>query len=95
MSESAIKDEARALLLSGCERWVDQWEHTEGSVLTGWLVIVETVRPGGSVDVTWATGNGMPTAEDLGGLPRHRADSLARQVSREIDAMEVERYRND
>lgn len=95
MAEQEIKAEARALALAACERWIDQWEHTERSVVTGWLLVAETVRPNGAIDVTWTTGNGNAIGDNTAldnGLPLHRIDSLARQVSREIDAMEIRGY---
>lgn len=92
MNGKPPRNEARESLLAGCEKWIDQWDHTEGSVLTGWVVILETVRPDGTIDASWASGNGDRIGEDGGGLASHRVDALARQVSREIDAIEIRRY---
>jgi hypothetical protein len=87
-----IADEARATLLRGCGLWIDQWDWTAGSVITGWLTVIESVRPDGTVDLTWASGNGDDTEDDSGGLPPHRVDGMARHVSRDIEAMRIEAY---
>jgi hypothetical protein len=91
-TEESRRDRARSLLLEGCGAWIDQWDHTSGSVITGWLVAVESVRLDGYVDVEWAAGSGGPTEHDASGLPSHRIDGMARSVSRDIDAMRIEAY---
>lgn len=85
--DKTLKDEARAKMLEACGMWIDQWEHTAGSVVTGWLVATETVRPDGTIDVQWASGNGSPDVEgNMGGLSPHRLYALARHVERDLDA---------
>lgn len=86
MGDGQLKDEARAMMVEACGKWIDQWDHTAGSIVTGFLVAVETVRPDGTQDVTWATGSGTDTEGNKGGLPSHRAYALARHVERELDA---------
>lgn len=80
-------------MLDGIGKWIDQWDWTAGSVVTGWVVVAETVRPDGTTDVTWTGGDGSATANDSGGIPIHRADALVRYAGRSIDTALVDRLR--
>lgn len=79
-------DQARALAHEAAARHIDQWEHTAGSVVTGYILITETVRLDGSPDLTWLTGNGMPTKEQQGGLAAWRVSGMCHRVIAEINA---------
>lgn len=79
-------DEARTLAHQAAGRHIDQWEHTAGSVVTGYVLIAETVRPDGTIDLTWLTGNGMPTDDQAGGLAAWRVSGMCHRVIAEINA---------
>ena len=84
-----IGDDARALLIQGCERWVQQWDHVDG-VLTGFVVIVETMGTDGLPNLVWASGNGMPPENDpsvQSGLARWRIRGMCADVCSVLDAM--------
>lgn len=93
--DEKLAEEARALILEGIGKWVDQWDWVAGSAVTGWVVVVETMRPDGGLDVTWTQGDGSPTANAGGGLAYHRADALVRHVSRSIDTHLIARNLRD
>jgi hypothetical protein len=81
-----LADEGRTLAAQAAAKYIDQWEWTAGSVVTGYVLISETVRPDGTVDLTWFTGNGMPTEEQQGGLASWRIAGMCQRVIAEINA---------
>lgn len=80
--------QARETILEGCAQWLDQWERTSGSVITGWVLIVESIRPdahAGQHGVVYACGGGDP-AENEAGLSAHRLLGIVERVRIEIQA---------
>jgi hypothetical protein len=88
-------DQARELAHQAAGRHIDQWEHTAGSVVTGYVLITETVRPDGTPDLTWLTGNGMPTDDQQGGLAAWRISGMCHRIITEIDAATVRSIRHE
>ena len=85
-ADLTLADEGRALAVQAAAKYIDQWEVTAGSVVTGYVLIAETVRPDGSPDLTWFTGNGMPADNQQGGLAAWRVTGMCQRVIGEINA---------
>lgn len=82
-----IQDEARADMLAACAKWIDQWDDFQGSIVTGFVVIVETLVGTDSPVLSFASGNGAATDDQAGGLARWRIDGMCREVSNEMAAI--------
>ncbi len=83
---------ARQKMVEACAAWIDQWDWTAGSIVTGYVVIMETTRPDGEVDCTWATGSGADVSDlDDAPLVSWRVEGLARKVIRDIYSNNVMR----
>jgi hypothetical protein len=84
-------DKARKLMVEACAEWIDQWDWTAGSIVTGFVVVMETARPDGTLDCTWATGTGGDVKEgDAAGLPPWRVEGMAHRVIRDINIGNVQ-----
>lgn len=82
--------EARKLMIEACEEFIDQWDVTTGSIVTGFVVVIESVRPDGSQDCLWSTGTGaepVPGREE--GLMPWRVEGLVRKVLHDITDQNV------
>lgn len=81
-----LADEARALIIEAAQKSADTFEWAAGGIVTGYVLVVETTRPGEEPNLTWVSGNGMPTEAGSGGLPRWRMTGMLRDVITQIDA---------
>lgn len=68
-------------MLAACGKFMDQWPDFEGSLITGFVVIVEAVTPaqGDDAVVTYACGNGGG-----GGLGKQRVLGMVKYVEHEM-----------
>jgi hypothetical protein len=105
MSEQgARRNAARGQVVEAAQAWIDQYEGFEGSVVTGYVLIVESIRLGQPHVHTWATGDGsMPEGEagdgelahggtpdmDRGPLPAWRVRGLCAEVLSCLDGREA------
>lgn len=93
MSEGEqIRDEARDLVLRGAQTWIDSYERTRGGVVTGFVLIVESVDTDGDPSLVWASGNGLPTTDDGGGLSRWRILGMVGDVAAQMQAIVTRWY---
>jgi hypothetical protein len=81
-----LSDEARAQILDAAQKQVDSLPHAAGGVITGFVLIVESVRPGEDADLVWTSGNGMPTSEGAGGIARWRLLGMLEDVKIQAQA---------
>lgn len=93
--DKEAENEGRTLAHQAAARYIDQWEHTEGSIVTGYVLIAETVRPDGTVDLIWFGGNGMPTENLQGGLAAWRINGMCHRVIMEVDAVHQRHVRGE
>lgn len=85
-----LRMSARTKAAESAADWVHQWEICEGSIVTGYVLIVESVRPDGTQDCSWMTGSGGPPDEhNRERLSRWRVEGLAREVIRDINTNHV------
>lgn len=82
-----IQGEARDLMLQGAQMWIDSYERTEGGVLTGFLLIIESMDTDGEPELLWASGNGLPTSNGGGGLPRWRLLGMVQDIANQMVAI--------
>lgn len=85
-----LQAETRDAARIAAEKQIDRWPHTQGSIITGFVFGVESVRPNGTIDMTWITGTGALGDDD--GLVHHRSVGIVRQIAAELDAMTVKTY---
>lgn len=87
-----VQDEGRGLILQAAQKSVDATEHSAGGVVTGYILVVESMGGDGEANITWISGNGMPTAKGQGGLPRWRMAGMLMDVATQVQAA-IWRYR--
>jgi hypothetical protein len=80
MNYGEIQDAARAKVLEAAQEYVDGQERTEGGIVTGWCLVVESADLDGTHSISWCTGNGLPTGEGGGGLARWRMTGMLQDV---------------
>jgi hypothetical protein len=81
-----LQDEARELLIEAAQKAVDTHLRSAGGVITGYVLVVESVGAGGQPSLTWVSGNGMPTGQGEGGLGRWRAIGMLMDVVTQAQA---------
>ena len=81
-----LADDARALIIKAAQMSSDTFEWSAGGIVTGFVLIVETTKPGEDPNLTWVSGNGMPTEEGGGGLPRWRMTGMMKDVITQVEA---------
>lgn len=81
-----IQDEARAKVIEAAQMYIDGQEQTQGGVITGWVLIVESADPDTTHSISWCTGNGMPTGDAQGGLARWRMIGMIEDLRASIQA---------
>lgn len=80
MNYSEIQDEARGKVLEAAQQYVDGQQQTEGGIVTGWCLVVESAGRDGTHSISWCTGNGLPTSDAGGGLARWRMVGMLEDV---------------
>lgn len=81
-----LSDEGRALVLEAAQLAVDGLDHSAGGVVTGYILVVESVGQDGNANLTWVSGNGMPTEDGEGGLARWRLIGMLEDVVTQAQA---------
>lgn len=79
---TAAQNQARRLAVEAGQKWIDSFEGHEGSIIVGYVLIVETQKVGAVPVVTWMSGNGVPPEDDADateGLATHRVVGLLEQ----------------
>ena len=75
-----IQDAARAKVVEAAQEYISGQAHTEGGIVTGWVLVVESADTDGTHSISWCTGNGMPTGGSQGGLARWRMVGMLQDV---------------
>lgn len=84
------RDRAREHVIEAARNWLSQWEDSNSeSVVTGYVLVVESMHPDGHPRLTWMTGNGMPPTKENGGLPPWRVRGMCGEVISDINASDV------
>ena len=84
------QNEARRLCVEATKTWIDSFEGYEGSLVTGYVLIMETQKIGDPAIVTWMSGNGVDPDENSGeGLATHRAIGLVESTRLTLQARKI------
>lgn len=87
---SEEQNEARRLAVEAARNYIESFEGYEGSVVTGYVLIMETQKLGDVPTVTWMTGNGIaPEGEAYEGLATHRVVGLVENVRLTLQARKI------
>jgi hypothetical protein len=87
---TAAQNEARALAAQAGETWMRSFEGYEDSIVTGYVLILETTQIGQHPYVTWLSGNGVvPEGDHLEGLATHRVLGLVETCRDDMHARRV------
>lgn len=86
MSDFRLTDEGRSLVLQAAQNAVDALDHSAGGVIIGYVLVVESVGKDGESHLTWVSGNGLPTGDGEGGLPRWRLIGMLTDVVSQCQA---------
>lgn len=84
--EFTLQDEARELVIQAAQKSVDTHPHSAGGVVTGYVLVVESVGADGQPNLTWVAGNGLPTGDGAGGLGRWRVIGMLQDVVTQAQA---------
>lgn len=90
--DEEIREQARVMFAEAASLWLQQWEMTEGSVVTSWIMTVESMRPDGERDLLYVLGSGAGKEQDgEDALPTvWHAEGMLRYVMRQIIGEETE-----
>lgn len=84
------QNDARQLAIEATTTWIDSFEGYEGSVVTGFVLIMETQKIGDPSVVTWMSGNGVVPADgDAEGLATHRVIGLVESTRLTLQARKI------
>lgn len=110
MSQHEQRNRARGMAVEAAQAWIDQYDDHQGSIVTGYVLIVECVRLGRPHAITWMTGNGSPPRGALsdrelhdgssgdieqGPLPAWRVRGMCGDIVAQLDGREAEIQRRN
>lgn len=89
---TAAQNEARRLAVEATAKWIDSFEGYEGSIVTGYVLIMETQKVGEAPALTWMSGNGVPPDDESDvteGLAAHRVSGFLSHARLIIETREI------
>lgn len=87
------QNDARRLAAEAARNYIESFEGYEGSVVIGYVLIMETQKIGDAPIVTWMTGNGVePDGDAYEGLATHRVAGLVESVRVTVQARQIAEF---